>query len=331
MRALYCSSLTLGMLVLFILPSAAQDPPPAPAVAATVNGQDIPESAVQRGLSRLPPARQAEVRSQQLDFLIDNTLIDQYLHQLKVQADPKEVTARIEQIQAEIKKQGQTVDQVLKKLQLSEAELRTQVDADLRWEKFTSTQGTEAELRKFFENNREAFDGSQVRARHILVTAASGDASATEQVQAQLLALKKQVEEAASTAVAKVQAGADPLAKEKARTEAIDQTFATLAREKSACPSKKEGGDTDWFQRSGGMVEPFARAAFALKLYQVSEPVKTQFGYHLILVTERRAGKEVKFEDVKAEVKEIYGERLREAVCAYMRARAKIVITPTVT
>ena len=62
-------------------------------------------------------------------------------------------------------------------------------------------------------------------------------------------------------------------------------------------------------------------------MYQLSDPVKSPFGYHLILVTDRRPGKEIKFEDVKAEAKEIYSERLREMVCDYMRGRSTISIT----
>jgi parvulin-like peptidyl-prolyl isomerase len=74
------------------------------------------------------------------------------------------------------------------------------------------------------------------------------------------------------------------------------------------------------------MVEPFSRAAYACKPYQMTEPVKTQFGYHLILVTERKTGKEPKYEDIKPEVKNVYGEKLREAVVLMMRQRAKIDI-----
>jgi peptidyl-prolyl cis-trans isomerase C len=76
------------------------------------------------------------------------------------------------------------------------------------------------------------------------------------------------------------------------------------------------------------MVEPFAKAAFALKPHEMSDVVSTQFGHHLILVTERKAGKETKFEEVKEEVKEVYCERLRQDLCAQLRQRSKIVITP---
>ena len=67
-----------------------------------------------------------------------------------------------------------------------------------------------------------------------------------------------------------------------------------------------------WFPRIGSMVEPFAKAAFAMKPFQMSEVVTTQFGYHLILVTGRKAGQPVKFADVKEEVKEVYGTKLRK-------------------
>ena len=83
--------------------------------------------------------------------------------------------------------------------------------------------------------------------------------------------------------------------REKARCKLIDDAFAEEAKKLSACPSKIQGGDVGWFDRTGVMVESFAKTAFALQPYQMSDVVQTQFGYHLILLTERRrSGGEVR-------------------------------------
>ncbi len=65
------------------------------------------------------------------------------------------------------------------------------------------------------------------------------------------------------------------------------ESFANIAMEKSTCPSAKKGGDLGYFGR-GRMVRAFENAAFALEKGQVSQPIKTEFGWHLIRVTDKK-------------------------------------------
>jgi peptidyl-prolyl cis-trans isomerase C len=60
----------------------------------------------------------------------------------------------------------------------------------------------------------------------------------------------------------------------------------------------------------------------------MSDVVTTQFGHHLILVTERKAGHAIKFEEARDEVKEVYAQRIREDLCGQLRQNTKISINP---
>lgn len=60
--------------------------------------------------------------------------------------------------------------------------------------------------------------------------------------------------------------------------------FNALAKEFSTCPSKSKGGDLGWFS-SGQMVKPFEEAVAKMGVGSLSQPVKTQFGYHIIKKT----------------------------------------------
>jgi parvulin-like peptidyl-prolyl isomerase len=304
--------------------------------AATVNGQPIPEVAVQRGCKSVPKEQQAQARAEILELLIDNQLLEQYLLQQRITVDKKDIDARIDKIKAELAEQNkiaqkkQTFEDVLKELMMGEAELRSQIEGGLRYDKWVNDQCKEDDLKKFFETNKDMFDGSMVRARHILLTPKTGDAQAGEQARKDLLAIKQQIEKTVADGLAKLPSTTTPLDKETQRVKLLEDAFATQAKEKSACPSKEKGGDVGTFPRAGSMVEPFAKAAFALKPYEMSDVVKTQFGYHLILCSSQlKPTREVKFEgSIKDAVKEVFAERLRESKCAELRKTAKIEIKP---
>lgn len=307
-------------------PKKDAEPPPPPAaniVAATVNGQAIPELAVYRGLLREDPAKWATARKDVVNYLVDNLLVDQYLTQLKIAVEAKDIEERVVQIKAEAKKSGMEFDMLLKRLFLSEEDLRRELTGALRWDKFVLQQGTDTVLRDLFDKNKNMFDGSQMEARHILI---APNESKPKESQDKVVALRKQIEEEVAADLAKLPATTDNLTRAKERIKILEKTFAAVAMKESTCPSKAQGGDLGWFPRAGAMVEPFARAAFALSPYQMSEVVTTEFGYHLILAIDSKPGKDVKFEDVKPFVQEVYGEKLREAIIANYKPRSKIEV-----
>lgn len=306
--------------------------PPAPTAipngpAAVVNGQTIPEKAIYRALRQFPSEHHALARKEILAHLIENVLIDQYLTAIKVTVDSKEVDKVIQELKDELAAAKKDYKKELEALLLTEEEFRAEVTAQMKWEKFVMQQGTDEALKKLFDSNPDIFDGTMVRARHILINPGA-DENKKKEAAARLRGIKQVIEQEAAKAVAALPPTADALAKEQARAARIEELFAAYAKQYSECPSKKEGGDLNFFPRAGAMVEPFAQVAFSLKPYEMSDVVATEVGYHLILVTARKPGTPKKFEDVKEDVRLLFAMRLREAVVQQMRPRAQITVYP---
>jgi peptidyl-prolyl cis-trans isomerase C len=295
-------------------------PPPANAVAANVNGQDIPELAVYRAFMHDPGSYNADNRKDLINHLVDNVLVDQYLSQLKIQVDPKEVESRFATIEGEATKAKSSLKEMLGRMYLTEDDLRKELLNALRWEKFLLQQATDKVLRDMFDKNPSMFDGTTMAARHILIPNKGAESLATIQN------LRKHIDAGIAAELAKLPATADAAVREKERLAATVRVFAFYAEKYSTCPSSKKGGELGAFPRIGAMVEPFAKAAFALKPYQMSDPVATEFGYHIILCTEIRPGREVKFDGIRTFVQDVYGDRLREAVIAAYKPRSKIIV-----
>lgn len=166
----------------------------------------------------------------------------------------------------EAKKQGLNREaEVIAKLE--EFEKMTLINLLLKKEIEEKGTPSEEEIREYYDKNPEGFKiGFRIRAKHILV----------------------ETKEEAEDILKRIQKGA---------------SFSNLAKELSKDPgSAKNGGDLGFFG-SGTMLPEFEKVAFNLKIGAISNPVKTQFGYHIIQVTEKNEGKLRDFEEVKEEVK----------------------------
>jgi len=124
-------------------------------------------------------------------------------------------------------------------------------------------------------------------------------------------------------------AAAEAIASLHQRCERED--FATLARAHSACPSAPGGGDLGWFRR-GDMAREFADAAFALAVNEISTPVTTQFGVHLIKVTGREDDVPLSLDEARPQIiallrQSAAGQQLQDWV-AELKRRAHIELPP---
>jgi len=99
--------------------------------------------------------------------------------------------------------------------------------------------------------------------------------------------------------------------------------FATLAKEKSKDPSSAEGGDLGYFTRDR-MVPEFADAAFKLQVGQISDPVKTEFGWHIIKLEDKRTRPIPEFDKVKDQLETMVARKALSEQVAKLRADAKI-------
>ncbi len=94
----------------------------------------------------------------------------------------------------------------------------------------------------------------------------------------------------------------DKLAEVKAALDSGSE-FAEVAKTYSTCPSKEKGGDLGFFGK-GQMVPEFEQAAFAMAVGDVSEPVKTQFGYHIIKLADKKEARQLKLEEVADKIEQ---------------------------
>ncbi len=145
---------------------------------------------------------------------------------------------------------------------------------------------TEEEMKEYFEENKDSLgQEEEVKARHILV---ESEETALE--------VKKKLDEG--------------------------EDFGELAKEYSTDTSNsQQGGDLGFFGK-GKMVKEFEDAAFSLEIGEISEPVKTELGYHIIKVEDRKEAEEADFEKSKDEIKDmIFQERFQEAYDTWLQEK----------
>jgi len=299
----------MGLTVIgLICGGVAKAQPGAEKPAAVVNGEAVALAEVKAVLDQRPSpvplstTQQRELRHAALDMLIDDVLMRQFLRKSSGVVATGAVEKELDELKVVLKKQGKTYEQFLHEAKQTDGQLRGDVVARLQWKSYLLARYPEAETRAYYEANKVMFDKIQVRASHILVKVGSSSSPMDKGLaKSRLETLRQEI-----------------------LTGKID--FAEAARKYSECPSKDKGGDIGLFPYKFVVVEPFAKAAFTMKVGEISDIVTSDFGFHLIKVTDRTKGEATTYETTREGIRDIMAQEqeLFTRVLAEQRKGSKI-------
>jgi PPIC-type PPIASE domain len=246
--------------------------------------------------------RKKMIQMQNLSMMTDEILRYQFLAANAPRVQPAEVERLFADLVDNLRTQGKTLSDFCRDNATTEPDIRKDLTARLQWSAYGNARLTEADLQKYYLENKDFFDGTMVRASHIVTCLVPGMPEAEKaKARAQLTELRNAL-----------------LARK------ID--FAEAARKYSQCPSAAKGGDLDYFPRKFALEDSFARIAFALQVGQMSDIVETSYGLHLILVTDRKEGKPSDLMRIRDEVRQLCLEEMWQTYLPTLRKAAKIEI-----
>lgn len=296
--------------------------PPGQKVLLTVDGTPITEGDVRdlftarfaRQFQQMPPEQQQmlmpQLEERIMSELISKTLLLNAANKDGFKSSNEEVDKSLKEIASNLP-EGATIEQFAASAGMSLEKVRKQIGDDMKIrqliDKVTGdvAKPDDAELKKYYDEHPDEFKQEEaVHASHILISTQG----ITDEAE-----------------LAKKKASAEGLRAQL--LEKKGENFADLAKAHSDCPSKAQGGDLGEFGR-GQMVPEFEKAAFAQEVGAVGDMVQTQFGWHIIKVTEKKEAKQMAFADVKSDLADnLVDERKGEKIQTYLqdlRGKAKI-------
>ncbi len=254
-------------------------------IVATVNGKKITQEVLVDRLKMFTdttPETAASMRQEILDQLITDILLDEFIDKQGLIVSSDEIEREVDRIRNTInsnqKNTIQSLEQILVSISSSIDEFKKSIKYSIALEKYFHNRFDDKTLQKYFDENKSLFNGETVKVSHILID--TRNMKAAEELSHALEQIKT-------------------IKREIDRGVPFDEG----AKKYSNCPSAQNGGDLGFIQRKGTFAKPFLDTAFSLKAGQVSEPVQTEYGYHLIKVTDKKEGDNIQFDDVRQKVR----------------------------
>lgn len=302
---------TLGACVAFPRAAVAQRLPSYPAddaVAAKVDDQPITYAEVKREIAAglkgrpVPPDALPLVQAQALEQVIARRLLVARFRQLQMAPTPDEIKRSEENLAEQCRRLGISREEFLARNGLTADDFETFRYWEISAERFAREQLTDEQLGRFFHDHRRDFDGTELRVSHVLLRVEGRqDQGDPDRVIAKALQIRREVLEK-------------------------QRSFAEAAAKYSDGPSREVGGDLGFIPRRGRMIEAFSTAAFRLQPGEISPPIATPFGIHLITVTDVKPG-ELTLADVREPVYAAAKQTMFLALAAELRKSAKIEYT----
>ncbi|WP_310549996.1 peptidylprolyl isomerase [Paenibacillus glufosinatiresistens] len=263
---------------------------------ASVNGEKITEKDLYNELKKT--AGEDNLKSI-VQSMISERLIDQEAEKAKVTVTDADIEEELKKITDRLGGE-EALNNALSQSGMTLANLKEQIPSQVKLRKILTPQikVTDEDIQNYFNENKESLGNKEeVRASHILV----------------------QTKEEADAIYKQLKDGAD---------------FAELAKTKSGdTGSASKGGDLGFFANDGSMVAEFANAAFKMKVGEISEPVKSDYGYHIIKVTDHKDAHEATLAEKKEEIREtLISDKVQEKSSTWLQdlmSKSKIKNTLT--
>lgn len=282
---------------------AADEAAPVATVGDTVLTVTDLDRTLRRRSGGRPVADAAAERARALAELVDEVILRAEIDRRGIAATDREIDGRVAALSQDLATKKSNLDAFLAEQKLDRASLRDRFALDIALSRLAAALVTPEALERARQAHHREFDGSRVRVAHIVLRPDGADGPrATPQLHSRAAEIRRAI-------------------------VAGELSFEEAASRHSSGPSRHRGGDIGFIPRHGLLAEDFARACFAIPEGEVSQPVATPFGVHLIKVLEIDEGS-VDAEQFRPQLERLAAQHEIRRLLRDSRERTTITVEP---